>query len=145
MPDALAWLSNSCSHLGMVQLSTVDRDGPPAVPAGFPSPAEDYVDSLDLNEHLMPRPAATFVLRVSGYSMQQAGISDGDEVLVDRSLTPAEGHIVVASLDGEFTLKRLRTDPPMLEAANPAYPDIAVGEDGIGIWGVVTTVIRHVL
>lgn len=116
---------------------------PPAVAAGWPSPAEDYATSLDLNEHLRPRPEATFVLRVSGWSMHQAGIADGDEVLVDRSLAAGEGSIVVATMHGEFTLKRLRIAPPRLEAAAADHPDIPIDEDGIGIWGVVTTVIHH--
>lgn len=123
----------------------IEVPGPPVVAAGFPSPAEDYAETLDLNEHLMPRPASTFVLRVSGYSMTEAGISDGDEVLVDRSLRPGEGSIVVAVVDGEFTLKRLRVTPPRLEAAHPDFPDIAIGADGLRIWGVVTTVIHHLL
>lgn len=118
--------------------------GPPAVAAGWPSPAEDYATSLDLNEHLMPRPEATFVLRVSGWSMHQAGIADGDEVLVDRSVAAGEDSIVVAVVAGEFTLKRLRTAPPRLQADAADHPDIPIDEDGIDIWGVVITVIHHV-
>lgn len=119
---------------------------PPVVPAGFPSPAEDHEEgSLDLNALLMPRPEAAFVLRASGSSMVEAGISDGDEVVVDRSLPVTDGAIVVAVVDGEFTLKYLRLRPPRLQAAHPEHPDIAIGEDGIRIWGVVTTVIHHVL
>ncbi len=122
----------------------IEVETPPVVPAGFPSPAEDHQGSLDLNAQLMPRPEATFVLRVSGWSMHAAGIADGDEVLVDRSLRADEGSIVVAVVDGEFTLKRLRVDPPLLQADAPEHPDIPVGEDGVRIWGVVTTVIHHV-
>ncbi len=128
----------------MTGVRAIEVTAPPVVSAGFPSPAEDHAGRLDLNEHLMPRPEATFVLRVAGWSMHEAGIADGDEVLVDRSLAASEGSIVVAIVDGEFTLKRLRTSPPRLEADNAEYPDIGIGEDGIGIWGVVTTVIHHV-
>lgn len=117
---------------------------PPVVPAGFPSPAEDHFDGpLNLND-LIRNPSATFVLRVSGWSMRDAGISDGDVILVDRSLRAVDGSIVVAVLDNEFTVKTLRTHPPGLEPANPDFPTIPAPEDGVEIWGVVTTVIHHV-
>jgi len=79
-------------------------------PAGFPSPAEEYIEGerLDLNEHLIRHPAATFVVRVRGDSMRGAGIESGDYLIVDRSLEPADGKVVVAVVDGELTLKRLR-------------------------------------
>lgn len=116
------------------------------VPAGFPSPAEDHYDGpLDLDEHLIRNPAATYILRVSGWSMRDAGISDGDEIIVDRSLQAGDGSIVVAVVDAEFTVKILRTRPPRLEPANPEYPVIPIPEDGIEVWGAVTTVIHHVL
>ncbi|ASR40006.1 peptidase S24 (plasmid) [Prauserella marina] len=116
------------------------------VAAGFPSPAEDYYTGpVSLDRNLIRNPASTFVLRVSGDSMIEAGISDGDEVLVDRSLTPGDGDVVVAVLHDEFTLKRLRLRPPRLEPANPEFPVIPVPRDGEGfdVWGVVTTVIHH--
>ena len=73
------------------------------LPAGFPSPADDYLDGeIDLNRFLIERPAACYLMRVSGPSMSGAGILDGDLVVVDRSLTPAPGHVVVAVLDGEM-------------------------------------------
>src|ERR1700722_12166016 len=82
---------------------------PPRPAAGFPSPAADYVEGkLDLNERLIARPAATFIVRVSGDSMRRAGIHNGDLAIVDRSITPRSGQIVVASLNGEFVVKRLR-------------------------------------
>src|ERR1700733_14988103 len=81
---------------------------PPAV-AGFPSPASDYAEGkLDLNERLIERPASTFIVTISGDSLQRAGIHDGDLAVVDRSLTPRGGHIVVAALDGELVVKRLQ-------------------------------------
>lgn len=111
------------------------------VPAGWPSPAEDYLDgSVDLNAHLIPRPAATYIVRAGGWSMRDVGISDGDELVVDRSLTARHGHVVIAVLDGEFVVKRLiLTGPgaPKLAAANSDYPDLPVTGE-VTIWGVVT-------
>lgn len=96
-----------------------------SVVAGFPSPAEQYVEpQLDLNELLIKRPAATFFLRVEGDSMIGAGIHDRDLLVVDRSLRPASGDIVVASIDGEFTVKYFCKDAEgvRLEPANPDFP-----------------------
>lgn len=79
------------------------------LPAGFPSPADDYIEGkLDLNRHLIKHPAATFFVRVTGNSMTGAGIHSGDLLIVDRSLEPTDGHVVVAVLDGELTVKRLQ-------------------------------------
>lgn len=114
-------------------------------PAGFPSPAEDHVDqNLDLNEHLIRHPAATFFVRVSGKSMMGAGINDGALLIVDRAEEVREGRIVIAVVDGAHTVKRLRKkgDRLWLEAANPAYPDIQVLDDESRIWGVVTYAIN---
>ena len=97
------------------------------VTAGFPSPAEDFTDiGIDLNEQLIQHPASTFFLRVSGYSMTGAGIHDGDLLIVDRSLDPIPGRIVIAAMDGAFTVKRLthHRGKPRLEADNPDYPPI---------------------
>lgn len=119
-----------------------------AVPAGFPSPAQDYFDGrLDLNAHLIHDVTSTYLVRVSGDSMQGAGISDGDELVVDRSLTPVDGNVVVAVLDGELTVKRLRLSGGVvrLAAENPDYPDIEIPELGeLAIWGVVTRCLHHV-
>lgn len=119
-----------------------------AVPAGFPSPAQDYFDGrLDLNKHLIADFTSTFLVRVSGHSMEGAGISDGDELVVDRSLTPADGNVVVAVLDGELTVKRFRSAGGLvrLVAENPDYPDIDIPELGeLTIWGVVTRCLHHV-
>ena len=111
------------------------------VEAGFPSPADDYLEgTLDLNEHLIRHPAATFFLRVSGDSMTGAGIYPGDILIVDRSLTPADGRIVIAAVDGELTVKRLhrRRGRIRLVPENPRYPTIEItAEQELRVWGVV--------
>lgn len=116
------------------------------VQAGFPSPAEDYLDkTLDLNELLITHPAATFFVRVAGDSMRDAGISSGDILVVDRAVSPAEGSIVVAILNGEFTVKRLRKkgEKILLAPENPSYPMMEVKEGAdFQVWGVVTYVIH---
>ena len=117
-----------------------------AVAAGFPSPAEnEMADKLDLNELLIKHPAATFFLRVSGSSMIGAGIHHDDILVVDRSLEPTHGKIVIASLNGEFTVKRLSRDGKRVQllAENPAYAPIQINEEmDLHIWGVVTNVIH---
>jgi DNA polymerase V len=114
------------------------------VAAGWPSPADDYLDGhIDLSEHLIPRPAATFLVRAAGWSMQGAGIADGDELIVDRSLTPRDGQIIIAVVDGEFLVKTLRLQPPRLVAAHPDFPDITVTGRDVQMWGVVTYVLHH--
>ncbi len=115
--------------------------------AGFPSPADDYVEGeLDLNELLIRHKAATFFCRVKGNSMEAAGIFNGDLLIVDRAVTPASGQIVVASIDGEFVVKRLvRAGTELrLEAASPEYAPILL-QDGqeLTIWGVVTGSVRQ--
>ena len=116
------------------------------VAAGFPSPADDYVGGgIDLNEQLIRHPTSTFFLRVSGESMLGAGIHHGDLLVVDRSLDPRPGRVVVAVLDGEFTLKRLvqHQGRLRLEAANPAYPPLELHRCGdVQIWGVAIHVIH---
>lgn len=118
-----------------------------AVPAGFPSPAGDYVEGkLDLNDHLIRHPAATFIIRVEGDSMTGAGIHPGDLLVVDRSIEPRSGHIVIAILGGDLTVKTLRRRKSgwFLEAANEAYPATALGKEiDCAIWGVVTAAIRR--
>lgn len=116
------------------------------VAAGWPSPAEDYLDGhIDLSEHLIPRPSSTFIVRVAGWSMRDAGICDGDELIVDRSRTAQDGQIVVAVVDGEFLVKTLRTrGSPRLVAANPDFASISLkGRDDVQIWGVVTYVLHR--
>lgn len=118
------------------------------VPAGFPSPADDYVeDRVDLNEHLITHREATFILRVSGWSMINAGIHDGDEIIVDRALHAVNGNIVVAVINNELTVKRLyKTDTAIrLVPENPEFQDIIIGADEeLTIWGVVTRVLHKV-
>ncbi|MFH2134741.1 MAG: translesion error-prone DNA polymerase V autoproteolytic subunit [Pseudomonadota bacterium] len=112
-----------------------------AVPAGFPSPADDYVEHrLSLDEHLIQHKESTFFMRVAGHSMRGMGIYDGDLLIVDRALPATDGCVVVAVLDGEFTLKQLcyTAQGKVLRAAHPDYPDIAIGDDqDFSIWGVV--------
>jgi len=101
---------------------------------------------LDLNELLIPHPAATFFVRVAGDSMTGASINDGDILIVDRSLEAVDGRIVIAVVDGELTVKRFRKTGAVcrLEAANPAYPAIEFAEGGqCEVWGVVTAVIHQ--
>ena len=110
------------------------------ISAGFPSPADDYIHAgIDLNTELIHHPSSTFFLRVTGHSMTHAGIRDGDLLIVDRSLNPQPGRIVVAILDGHFTVKKLinRKGLLYLEAANPKYPliDLRNYKD-IYLWGV---------
>lgn len=116
------------------------------VSAGFPSPADDYLeDTLDLNSHLIKRPAATFLVRVSGDSMINAGIHPDDILVVDRSIDPTDGRIVIAVLDGELTVKRLskRNGQVQLLPENPDFSPITVTEEqDLRIWGVVTNVIH---
>ena len=118
-----------------------------SVIAGFPSPAEQYVErQLDLNELLVARPAATYFVRASGDSMSGAGIRSGDLLVVDRAINPVDGSVVIACVDGEFTVKTLRRDAAgvRLEAANPDYPAIRFsGEMELRVFGVVTAVIHR--
>lgn len=116
------------------------------VPAGFPSPADDHVEQqLDLNEHLIKNPPSTFFVRVSGDSMKDVGIFPNDILIVDRSIDPVDGKIVIAVIDGELTVKRLRkkNGALFLMPENPEYSPIAVKElQDFSIWGVVTNVIH---
>ena len=117
------------------------------VAAGFPSPADDHLENtLDLNEHLVRRPAATFFVRVQGESMTGAGINPGDILVVDRAEEARDGKIVIAALDGELTVKRLsrRDGRVMLMPENPAFEPIPVNEEmSFVIWGVVRSVIHE--
>src|ERR1700761_3524912 len=113
---------------------------------GFPSPAEDYVDKpLDFNELLIEHPAATFAIRIEGDSMTGAGIFPGDIAVVDRAREPVNGAIVLALLDGAFTVKRYRPKDGMvwLQAENPAFPDMPIADgQALEVWGVITRSIR---
>lgn len=116
------------------------------VSAGFPSPAQDYIEkTLDMNEHLIKNEAATFVVKVASLSMRDVGIEIDDELLVDRSIEAKHEDIVVALVDNEFTVKRLmiEDDECWLKAENPEYEDIHLKDcQEMLIWGVVTFVIK---
>lgn len=116
------------------------------VKAGFPSPAEDLgAKRIDLSAKLVKHPQATFLLRASGDSMVGAGVSDQDVLVVDRAIRPANRHVVIAVVDGEFVCKTLwvRAGRMKLKAANPCYPDIVPKEgQTVEVWGVVTYAIK---
>jgi len=137
--DVLSFIENNGYKLPLYTCS---------VSAGFPSPADDYTDkSLDLNEHLIKNPSATFFVRVSGDSMVGAGIHDGDTLIVDRSIEPTNNKIVVAAIDGQLTVKRIlkKTNKIFLMPENEKYSPIELSESNdITIWGVVTTVLHRV-
>lgn len=118
------------------------------IPAGFPSPAQDYIEaSLDLNEYLIKHPSSTFFIRVDGLSMINAGIYPDDILIVDRSLEALNNRIVVAIVDGELTLKRLKiiSDIYWLVPENEEFEAIRISEEtDLYIWGVVTYVIHKV-
>ncbi len=117
------------------------------VQAGFPSPADDHLeDALDLNTHLIHHKEATFFVKAQGDSMLGAGIQQGDILIVDKSLSAKSGKIVIAVVDGEFTVKRLHKYKGniTLKAENPDFEDIKIGgTDELIIWGVVTSVIHQ--
>ena len=116
------------------------------VQAGFPSPAQgEYADTIDLNRALITNPAATFCARVIGNSMVDAGINEGDLLIIDRSLTPHDGNIAVCFVDGDFTVKRLsvRDDGIYLIPANAQFPELRVSEESnFQVWGVVSHIIK---
>lgn len=116
------------------------------VSAGFPSPAQDYVEqTLDLNELCIKRPAATFFVRVEGDSMIEAGIFSNDILIVDRSVRPAHGDVVVAQVNNEFTVKELQLKPRlMLVPRNSAFSPIELADESeLQVFGVVTNVLRQ--
>ena len=118
-----------------------------SVSAGFPSPATDYMESkLDLNEYLIKHPAATFIVKAKGPSMTDAGIISGDLLIVDRSITPKSNNIVIASIFGDLTVKKLqkKENSLFLLSANSDYPSIEVKEEmECFIWGIVTYIIHE--
>jgi len=119
-----------------------------SVPAGFPSPAEDFMDlDLNLQEYLVQHPSATFCVRAVGDSMIKAGIHSGDVMVVDRALEPKNNKIVLAVLDGEFTVKRIKKNKEQLFLVpeNDQYQPIIITEEmDFKVWGVVTHVIHKV-
>ena len=119
-----------------------------AVPAGFPSPADDYAEErIDLNDHLVDHKEATFFVRVQGNSMTGFGIHDGDLLVVDRSVSPIDRSVVIAVVDGEFTVKQLCRLPEgfLLRAGSDQHSDILINDDQtLVVWGVVRWSIHKV-
>lgn len=137
-PDGVARVGRDTSGLAAAPRASVA--------IGFGSPSQDSgVTRLDLNEVLIKNPQATFLMRVTGSAMREAGIDTGDLVLVDRSITPAHGHVVIAVFEDEFVCRRLckQGTAVRLTAADPAHADI-VARDGqeMQVWGVVTNAIK---
>ncbi len=138
--------SNEPNHLQNIYLPMLFSS---TVSCGFPSPAEDYIETpLDLNEYLITKPAATFFVRAKGDSMVGAGIYDGDLLIIDRSKTPIHDSVVLAVVNGEFTLKRLLKfrERVVLSPENPKYQPITITEEmDFRIWGVVAySVHKHI-
>jgi DNA polymerase V len=142
--EPIAWAMQTASPAPALSL----LDGS-SVRCGFPSPAQDCaLRPFNLMEHIAPRPVSTFMLRVRGDSMQDAGIRDGGLIVVDRSLQAGHGDMVVAVVDGEFTVKQLylRDGRCELHPANEAYPTISIPpESTLEIWGVVTAAVTSFL
>jgi len=120
-----------------------------SVSAGFPSPADDYIDNkLDLNEFLIKNPSATFFVRVTGDSMVNAGIYSGDILVVDRSIEAKNGHVIIAVIDGELLVKRLRQTKKkiFLYPENSNFTPIEItSQMNFEVWGVVTNVIHSLI
>lgn len=118
------------------------------ISAGFPSPALDFIElSIDLNKHLIKHPSATFYGRVKGDSLKNAGIDNGDLLIIDRSVEPVSGKIAVCCLDGEFTAKRIKIEKNeiWLVAENEKYKPLKITSDNnLFIWGIVIHVIKNV-
>lgn len=151
--------NNSSSETGTIEnikllkgewLSRLSLALAPNIKAGFPSPADDYLrDSLDFNRDLIKNPEATFYGRVSGDSMRDAGINEGDIAVIDRSLQPTDGDVIVAYVNEEFTIKYLDLTHKEegyieLQPANPDYSPIRIdGTDNFRVWGVVVWTIKQ--
>ena len=139
--------SPTATPVALPQLEAFDLTAGACVPAGFPSPAEDHRGKrIDVIDKIVRHPQATFSMRVGGHSMQEDGIFDGDVILVDRAVQPKHNMIVVAVVDGEFTVKRLwqRGGQFRLKAANPTYPDIVPKDaQSVEVWGVVIASVRQ--
>ena len=144
---------NEKNILSIINIETDKKTNTPmfldSVSAGFPSPATDYMENkLDLNEYLVKHPAATFIVKANGPSMIEAGILSGDLLIVDRSVTPKSDNIVIASVFGDLTVKKLRKKGSalFLVSANNEYSSIEVREEmECFIWGVVTYVIHKAI
>ncbi|MBV7434755.1 translesion error-prone DNA polymerase V autoproteolytic subunit [Cardiobacteriaceae bacterium TAE3-ERU3] len=144
MKDKVTIIAAASEDPGELQLPLFST----GIRAGFPSPADDYVEQLlDLNELCIEHPAATYFLRVDtdADSMIDAGIYPGDYLVVDRFIRPVDGDIVIAQLDGDFTVKELSLSPLALVPRNDAYPTIEVNnESELVIFGVVVSVVRKI-
>lgn len=133
-------LADTSSHIALPYADA-------GIQAGFPSPAQDYIsETVDLNCELVPHPAATFYGRVTGDSMIEEGIEEGDMLVIDRSLEPENGDLCVCCLDGDFTLKRIRIEKNRvwLIPSNETFdPILVTPENNFTVWGVVTHTIKH--
>ena len=134
-----------CQSIHPLKTTSENQNGFPLflskVHAGFPSPADDFMDNrLNLNDYVIKQPASTYFVKVSGDSMIGAGIFSGDILVVDRSISPSDNRIVVAMIDGEFMVKRLRIHKKRLYliSENSQYAPIEVHDQDLMIWGVVT-------
>ena len=120
--------------------------GDVGISAGFPSPADDFIElSIDLNKHLIKHKDSTFFAKVKGHSMKDAGIFDGDLLVIDKSLDPQDGKIAICQIDGEFTVKRIKIEGNVvwLVAENEDYKPIKVTEENeVMIWGIVVFSIK---
>jgi DNA polymerase V len=118
------------------------------VRAGNPTEGDNFQeDAVDLGKHLVRDPRCTFVMKVDGWSMRDAGIADGDELVVDRDVAAEDGRIVIADIHGELTVKRLKRTGTgwLLQACNPDFSDVPVDDKSdLHIWGVVTRVLRSI-
>lgn len=154
LPAVKTWLANAGERPGgLPVLPFAEHPTRRSLPlygsriaAGFPSPADDHLEAaIDLNEQLVQHPAATFFVRVQGHSMINAGIHHGDLLIVDRSLQPKSGAIVIAVVNGELTVKRLHIDAGnvWLLPENPDFAPLPIAEGmDLHIWGVVAHVIH---
>lgn len=141
---------HTISTLAVFSVSTETKLSRPfidqGISAGFPSPAQDFIDlSIDLNKELIKHPSSTFFGRVKGCSMIDAGINNGDLLIVDKSMDPTDGKIAVCFIDGEFTVKRLKVEKECcwLLPENESYDPIRVTtENDFVVWGIVIYVIK---
>ncbi len=135
------------ARVGADPAAPTSRPREPTASSGFGSPGSDFtVKRIDLNDALIRHPQATFVMRASGDAMVDAGIWDGDVLLVDRAVAAAHGHLVIAKVDGELLCRRLVQQPGLvaLESVEAQPVRIVCGDDcPLEVWGVVTTVIRQ--
>lgn len=137
------------ARVGADAAAGATRPREPTASSGFGSPGSDFtVKRIDLNDALIRHPQATFVMRAAGDAMAEAGVWNGDVLLVDRAVTPAHGHLVIAKVDGELLCRRLVHQPGLtaLETAEASPQRLVCNESApLEVWGVVTTVIRQMV